>query len=160
MVPARAMVYISQKPSTENGQFRVSVLSLAWAGGTRQSRTEWISRSTCITGIAEFVCVDESVSEGESERACPTHHGLPPPQHLHLVNRGRARQHVPLQYLGTAGIHPGPSATGSPKVGPVPHHPRPLYEVNDSRRIVGVGRGGAGRTSSWLSGALPPASLG
>ena len=30
MVPARAMVCLSQKPSTENGQFRVAVLMLAW----------------------------------------------------------------------------------------------------------------------------------
>ena len=30
MVPAHAMVYLAQKPSTENGQFRVSVLVSAW----------------------------------------------------------------------------------------------------------------------------------
>ena len=31
MVPARAVVYLSLKPSTEDGKFRVSVLVLAWS---------------------------------------------------------------------------------------------------------------------------------
>ena len=32
MAPAHAMVFLSHKPSTDNWQFRVAVLVLAWEG--------------------------------------------------------------------------------------------------------------------------------
>ena len=51
MVPAQIPVFLSQKPSTENGQFRVVTLRLAWEAGWLQPRVLRVRRPVQATDL-------------------------------------------------------------------------------------------------------------
>ena len=63
MAPAQIPVFLSQKPSTEDGQFRVGVLRLAWAcveqhhGDIRLNSVNKDTRSTLMGDLSAYLYV-------------------------------------------------------------------------------------------------------
>ena len=60
MVPAQVTVFLSQKPSTEDGKFRVAVLIIAWTAATTTTLLT-VERTQCHKLLSEYIYLHQNI---------------------------------------------------------------------------------------------------